>query len=189
MTPTRLALAEYDIEIWKDTRTTAYHGAGHAVLHVLCGVPFITAEVFSDDHPGRDVDQDYVGPCAKHMRIAIRTPVRTKSGDCAQAADREASGHIPGRTVEGGRGMSKRGTIPTVRGDGRIRPACRDGRTPRVELGDPPGSRRRAPLARQSRTPRAVSAIVQVDAPDILVVHLCRIDQLATPGCTGPACI
>lgn len=46
----------------KELRDTAYHEAGHAVLHVLFGIPFKTAEVFSDEHePPKELEKDYVG--------------------------------------------------------------------------------------------------------------------------------
>lgn len=44
-----------------ELRRTAYHEAGHAVLHVLFKIPFTTAEVFSDEHPAPAKLRDYSG--------------------------------------------------------------------------------------------------------------------------------
>src|SRR4051812_30101375 len=46
----------------EEIRRTAYHEAGHVILYVLMGIPFKSAEVFSQSHPAPpELDGDYAG--------------------------------------------------------------------------------------------------------------------------------
>jgi hypothetical protein len=45
----------------KELRDTAYHEAGHSFLYVLFGLPFETAEIFTDEHPEPPGLEGYAG--------------------------------------------------------------------------------------------------------------------------------
>src|SRR6185312_17172613 len=53
--------SRFDALVAEELRYTAYHEAGHCVMHILFGLPFYRVEVFTDAHPEPPDMKDYAG--------------------------------------------------------------------------------------------------------------------------------